>query len=141
MFFFSGLVFFYGLFWLIGRIFHLPTWNNYATLGTLAAAVMFILVGISHFLKPEKLEAMIPDQLQAYAQPLNYGSGAVEIILGSLLLITDTRIAASWGLIVLLIMIFPANINVAIKMPNAYNISRLFFQPVYIFWIWLFCIR
>ncbi len=141
MFFFSGLVFFYGLFWIIGKAFHLSAWNSYAMPGTLAAASMFILVGISHFLKPGKLEAMIPDRLQAYARLLNYGSGAVEIILGCVLLLADFRIAASWGLIALLIAIFPANINVASKKPNAYNISRLFFQPVYIFWVWFFCMR
>lgn len=140
MLFFSGLILFFGLFWSIAKVFNLEELQSYYTIGTHAAAVMFILVGIMHFAKREKLEAMIPTGLKQYARLLNYGSGALEIILGLLLMITKFKELAAWSLIILLILIFPANIFVAQKKPDLYNVSRLFFQPVYIAWLWFFCL-
>ena len=72
-------------------------------------------------------------------------SGIAEISLGVGLLFPITQTWAAWGLILLLIAIFPANINVAVhKLPPPgglpakpwYVWSRLLFQPVYILWIW-----
>ena len=72
-------------------------------------------------------------------------SGVAEISLGIGLLFPATRTGAAWGLILLLIAIFPANISVAVhNLPPPgglpakpwYVWSRLLFQPVYILWIW-----
>jgi uncharacterized membrane protein len=108
--------------------------------GAFALTAMFVLVGISHFAKREKLEAMIPASWP-YRRAMNYISGAAEIILGILVLFPATRELAAYGLLLLLIAIFPANIYVARVKPNLYNISRLFFQPVYMLWVWYFCLR
>jgi uncharacterized membrane protein len=108
--------------------------------GAFALTMMFVLVGISHFAKREKLEAMIPPHWP-YRRALNYISGAAEIILGVLVLITTTRTWAAYGLLLLLLAVFPANIYVARTKPGLYTISRLFFQPVYMLWIWYFCLR
>jgi uncharacterized membrane protein len=138
--FLIGLLSFFGLSflitWLSGGAW-LPT---LADKGAFALTAMFVLVGISHFAKPEKLEAMIPPNWP-YRRALNYLSGAAEIILGILLLFPATRIWAAYGLLLLLIAVFPANIYVARIKPNWYNISRLFFQPVYMAWVWYFCLR
>ena len=69
---------------------------------------------------------------------MNYLSGATEILLGIGVPFAETRTIAAIGLLFLLVAIFPANIYVAKKKPNLYNISRLFFQPVYMLWVWWF---
>ena len=60
------------------------------------------------------------------------------------LLLPRFRRAAAWGLIALLIAVFPANIQVALQgtMPGLENAPpallwlRLLFQPVFIAWVW-----
>ena len=138
--FLIGLISFFGLGFLISLLSGgswQPTLNDK---GAFALTMMFVLVGISHFAKREKLEAMIPPHWP-YRRAMNYLSGAVEIILGILVLFAATRIWAAYGLLLLLIAVFPANIFVARTKPNFYNVSRLFFQPVYMLWIWYFCLR
>ena len=139
--FFAGLVSFFVLFRLTGWITEGKVFGTNAFCGTAAAAAMFILVGIMHFVKKEKLEAMIPPRLKRYARPLNIGSGILEIVLGAGLLFPAMREASAWGLVVLLVLVFPANIHVARQRPNTYTISRLFFQPVYMAWLLYFCLR
>ena len=138
--FLLGLISFFGIGFLISLLSGgawLPTLSDK---GAFALTVMFVLVGISHFAKREKLEAMIPANWP-YRRALNYISGAAEIILGILLLFDATRTWAAFGLLLLLIAVFPANFYVARAKPTLYNISRLFFQPVYMLWVWYFCLR
>lgn len=138
--FFIGLVMMYTLVWLVSLTGISTPLRDPAMRGVVAAAIMFVLVGISHFAKPDKLLGMIPANWP-YREAMNYVSGAAEILLGIGLLFQPTRTLSAWGLIVLLVCVFPVNISVAISKPNAYNISRLFFQPVYIAWIYWFCLR
>ncbi len=136
--FFAGLVSMYLLAWALSFVWSSYYTNTISGRGIFAAAVMFIMIGITHFAKPEKLEAMMPETWK-YKRALNYISGAAEVILGALLFFEKTRIYAAWGLLLLLVCVFPANIYKAKAKPNAYNISRLFFQPIYMIWIWNFC--
>jgi len=46
---------------------------------------------------------------------LVYVSGAAEILGGIGLLVPKTRRAAAWGLLLLLLAVFPANINMAVN--------------------------
>src|SRR6476661_257252 len=109
--FFIGLVIMYLLAWLVSL---LPFANGLKGMeGIISTCIMFTLVGLSHFLKPEKLEAMIP-QSWPYKAALNYISGGAEMVLGIALLFVATRVPAGWGLILLLLAVFPANIHVAI---------------------------
>jgi len=133
--FLIGLISFFGIGFLMST--WLPTLNDK---GAFALTMMFVLVGISHFAKRDKLEAMIPPHWP-YRRTMNYLSGAAEIMLGILVLFTATRTWAAYGLLLLLIAVFPANIYVARTKPNWYTVSRLFFQPVYMLWIWYFCLR
>lgn len=138
--FLIGLISFFGIGFLISLLSGgswLPALNDK---GAFALTIMFVLVGTSHFAKREKLEAMIPPRWP-YRRAMNYVSGAAEIILGILVLFAATRTWAAYGLLLLLIAVFPANIYVARAKPNWYNVSRLFFQPVYMLWIWYFCLR
>ena len=72
----------------------------------------FVLAGVNHFIKPNFYLKIMPPYLPWHL-PLVYLSGLFEVVLGVLLLIPRfTRIAA-WGLIALLIAVFPANIHMA----------------------------
>ena len=65
-------------------------------------------------------------------------SGIFEIILGSLLIFPKTRFIAGWGPILLLLVVYPANIYVALTNGEAMDITpliawgRLPFQFVFI---------
>jgi uncharacterized membrane protein len=120
----------------------LQNWHNDARL---AAAIMFIMIGIMHLIKPRKLTYMIEGWLPS-AFALIILTGILEIIGGAGLLIPATAAYAKWGLIILLICMFPANIRVAVKhlpapggLPSKpwYTWSRLAFQPLYIIWLLL----
>ena len=88
---------------------------------------------------------MMPPYLP-YHLELVYISGVFEILGGVGLLIPQVSRAAAWGLILLFIAVFPANVNMAVNdvvidgMPHnllAYWL-RLPFQGVLIAWAWWF---
>lgn len=105
-------------------------------------AVFFVAAGANHFRTPEIYLGMMPAWLPAPAA-LNGIAGAAEILGGFGVLVPATRRAAGWGLIALLVAVFPANVHVAIagKMPGL-DFSpqtlwlRLPFQAVFIVWVW-----
>tara|TARA_Y100001936_G_C15467275_1_gene356872 strand:+ start:185 stop:523 length:339 start_codon:yes stop_codon:yes gene_type:complete len=72
----------------------------------------YIYVGIKHFIDPNWFINIIPPYLPWHLE-LVYLSGLFEIILGLLLLIPKTRKLAAYGLIALLIAVYPANIYLA----------------------------
>lgn len=109
--------------------------------GVLAVAI--IIVGITHFTKPEPYVSIVPPQLPAPLE-LVYISGVFEILGGIGLLIPYVSVAAAWGLIALFIAVFPANINQAVNAIPIEGIPhipilywfRLPFQAVLIAWAW-----
>ena len=72
-------------------------------------AIAFIFAGANHFLKPQFYLRIMPTYLP-YHLFLVYLSGIFEIVLGVLLLIPKFSRLAAWGIIALLIAVFPANI-------------------------------
>ena len=73
----------------------------------------YIYVGILHFIDPEWFLFIMPPFLSSIGLELIYISGFFEIILGLLLIYSKTRKIAAFGLIVLLIAVYPANIYLA----------------------------
>ena len=133
--FLGGLISFYFVFWGLSLLAFPGTFSTSPARAAWAAGVMFILVGVSHFAKPQKIEQMLQG-LTRYAKLVNYFSGAWEILFAIGLIFPSTRLVSAFALIVLMVAVFPANINVARKQPGWYNTSRLFFQPIYIAWLW-----
>ncbi len=88
------------------------------------ASVFYVLVGIQHFANAQWFVQIVPPYLP-YPLPLVYISGLFEIALGLLLLIPPLRSIAGWGLILLLIAVFPANIYVAQTNGEAMNTTPL----------------
>jgi uncharacterized membrane protein len=74
----------------------------------------FVGIGLLHFAKPEPFVQIVPDALPMKVG-LVYVSGAAEILGGIGLLIPKTQRAATWGLLLLLLAVFPANINMAVN--------------------------
>ncbi|SNS42924.1 Uncharacterized membrane protein [Ekhidna lutea] len=80
-----------------------------ATISLWIMAILYIIAGINHFVMPRFYEKIIPPFL-GNKQMINWLSGAAEIILGVLLLIPEYTSFAAWGIMALLIVVFPANI-------------------------------
>lgn len=72
----------------------------------------YIAVGITHFVNPDFFLNIMPPYLPFHLE-LVYLSGLIEIILGTLLMIKSYQIYAAWGLMALLIAVYPANIYLA----------------------------
>lgn len=72
-------------------------------------ALLYIVAGVNHFRSPKFYIRIIPPILPK-PELINWLSGAAEIVLGVLLLIPSTSSLAAWGVILLLIAVFPANI-------------------------------
>lgn len=77
-------------------------------------SLLYISVGVKHFINPEFFIAIVPPSIN-WKEEAVLLSGFIEVILGILLLFTQTRKLASWGIILLLIAVFPANIYLYIS--------------------------
>lgn len=106
------------------------------------AALFFTAAGAYHFVRPEIYLAMMPPWLPAPGA-MNAIAGAAEILGGLGLLPPATRRLAGWGLIALLVAVFPANVHVALQgHMTGFGFSplvlwlRLPFQVVFVLWIW-----
>jgi len=104
--------------------------------------------GFSHLLWPDFFVAIIPPGLPN-PEWLNVLSGLAEIVLGVFLLEPRVRVFAAWGIIALLIAVYPANVYVALENVGTpggepgtgnpvVNWARLPFQLVFVAWAWWF---
>src|ERR1700722_12674716 len=75
----------------------------------LLAAAFFITAGILHFTKTAFYLKIMPPYVPWHLAMVRI-SGVCEILGGLGLLIPQTRRAAAWGLVALLIAVFPANL-------------------------------
>jgi len=101
--------------------------------------ILFIAAGLYHFINPDFYLRIMPPYLPWHLF-LVYLSGLFESALGIMLLIPKFTRLAAWGLIALLIAVFPANIHMAMN-PQLYpDIPpfalwlRLPLQGVFIAW-------
>ena len=88
------------------------TLNQFKKLTIYMMSLLYIIVGIKHFTDPVFFLKIMPSYL-AYHLELVYLSGFFEILFGVLLIFKVTRFYAAWGIILLLIAVFPANIYLA----------------------------
>lgn len=94
-------------------------------IGSIILMCMFYVgVGVKHFTNPMWFIKIVPPILP-YKLSLVYISGFFEILFGFLLLFPNTRYIAGWGLIMLLIAVFPANIYLAMTNGAALNTTPL----------------
>jgi len=108
--------------------------------------LFFIAAGINHFVHPNVYVRIVPPWLPAPALLVQI-SGVCEIVGGIGVLLPSTRRFSGIALIVLLVAVFPANVQMA-QHPGLYaDIAaapafyiRLPLQLVLIAWVWWICI-
>jgi uncharacterized membrane protein len=107
------------------------------------AAVSLVAAGLNHFVSPTFYRRIVPPFLPA-PRLLVAISGVCEIAGGFGLLVRPLRRSAGWGLIALLVAVFPANIYMAVdpiqtadgRIPAWLLWLRLPLQAVFIAWVW-----
>ena len=110
-------------------------------LALLAFSSFFIIVGIDHFINPDFYLAIMPPMLPLHLEAV-YISGFFEILGGLGLLLSRFRKISGWGLLALLIAVYPANIYMAMT-PEAFpeiSIFALYFRLAlqFLFFFWAY---
>ena len=106
-------------------------------------ALIFILAGVNHFRDPGFYLRIMPPYLP-WPSALHLIAGIFEFVFGVMLLIPGYQRWAAWGLIALLIAVYPANIHMAVhhenypELPMIFHWIRLPLQFVLIAWAWWF---
>ena len=109
----------------------------------LLASLFFLFAGVSHFTSPGFFVSIMPPYLPAHLE-LVYLSGVFEILGGLGVLLPATRRWAGWGLLALLVAVYPANVHMALN-PESFVAEgtplwalylRLPFQFVFMAWVW-----
>ncbi len=104
-------------------------------------AGLFIFAGIMHFVSPSFFVKIVPPPLAPWALELTYISGFFELLGGIGLLIPQTRTWAAYGLMALLVAVYPANIYMALE-PAKFGVpawilyARLPLQFGLLWWLW-----
>lgn len=117
-------------------------------LNTALLAAAFVGIGVRHFTHPHFFDSVVPPQLEELPvvgmtpRQATLISGAAEIAGGLGLLHPTTRPAARWGLLALLVAVYPANIYMALNaenyrpVPTWVSWARLPLQPVIGWAVW-----
>jgi uncharacterized membrane protein len=117
--------------------------KNNRPIGRYVCGLLYIAAGINHFLNSGFYMAIMPPYLPWHLA-LVYVSGVAESGLGFLLLFKQWARLAGWGLVALLIAVFPANIHMAMHtdlyphIPPAVLWLRLPLQGLLIAWAYVY---
>ena len=108
------------------------------TISKYLLALFMVGAGTMHFVTPDFYLKIMPPYLPLHLE-LVYLSGFFEIALGVLLLVPRFSRVAAWGIIALLIAVFPANIYVyqhqdVLPAPPILHLLRLPLQGLFILW-------
>jgi uncharacterized membrane protein len=120
-------------------------WTTLALVGKWVFAALFVAGGIGHFVKTDVYMKIMPPYLP-YHWALVLLSGVFEVVLGILLLVPGTSRIAAWGLMALLVAVFPANLFMY-QHPERFALSptllllRLPLQVVLILWAYAYTRR
>lgn len=79
-----------------------------------AMAALYMFTGLMHLLRPATFLRIMPPWAPMH-QDIVFWSGIAEMLLGIGLLFAQTRRIAAWTIIVLLVIVFPANVQMAIN--------------------------
>ncbi len=105
--------------------------------------VFYTAAGLNHFIHPEFYLKIMPTWVP-YHKEMIFISGVCEILFALFLLFPVTRRIGAWCIILLLIAVFPANIQMFLNYHNENNpqlwiaIVRLPVQIILIWWAYLF---
>lgn len=102
-------------------------------------ALLYLAAGLNHFWNKRFYLKIMPPWIP-FHEAMVFISGVFEIVLALLLLFPQTRAFAAWGIILLLIAVFPANIQMTLNYWNRNDpklwmtILRLPIQVLLIWW-------
>ena len=107
--------------------------------------VAYIAAGVAHFWIPDFYLRIMPPYLPAHRELVEF-SGVAEFVLGLAMLVFGARVPrirrwTAWGIIALLIAVFPANIHAALHDIGGTGILawlRLPIQALLIWWAWIY---
>ena len=108
-------------------------------LALLGLSAFFVVAGANHFVNPDFYLAIMPPYLPAHLE-LVYVSGVFEILGGIGVLVPAVRALAGWGLVLLLVAVFPANLHMALHPELFYDLPtfalylRLPLQVLFVAW-------
>ena len=112
-------------------------------IGLYIMAALYIFAGTMHFLRPKGFIQIMPKYLPWHYE-LVLLSGLCEIAFAFMLLFPATRATGAWLIIILLVAVFPANIQMAVSFYQKHNpylwlaLLRLPLQLLLIWWAWLY---
>jgi uncharacterized membrane protein len=118
------------------------------TRAAIGIATMFTFTGVGHFVATGAMTQMLPAWVPFSAE-IVYASGALEIVLGLLVLVPRLRRPVGWLMIALLVGFLPVNVYAAFaRAPMgghawgpAYLLVRIPLQVMIAAWIWWFAVR
>jgi len=102
-------------------------------------SALYLLAGLNHFRNPRLYLKIIPPFFKN-PKIINRLSGIAEIILAIALCVPEWTAYAAWGIILLLLAVFPANIHMflnkkaSLGLPQWFLLLRLPLQFLLIFW-------
>lgn len=108
------------------------------TISKYVLAIFMVVAGTMHFVNPEFYLKIMPPYLPLHNE-LVLISGACEVLLGVLLLIPKCSRLAAWGIIALLVAVFPANVYLyqhqdILPASPIVHLLRLPLQGVFVLW-------
>ena len=108
------------------------------TISKYVLAIFMIGAGTMHFVNPAFFLKIMPPYLPLHNE-LVLLSGVCELLLGILLLVPACSRWAAWGIVALLIAVFPANLHVfqhqeLLQAPPLVHLLRLPLQGLFILW-------
>jgi len=87
---------------------------------TLGLVTAFTVSGITHLVKPEVFEPLMPESLPKHREVI-LASGVAELACAAGILHPRTRRAAGWASAALLVLVFPGNIKQAAAAQKSSN--------------------
>lgn len=90
--------------------------------------LFYLVAGITHFTNPGFFRQIVPPVLPAPGLLVAL-SGLAEIVLGLGVMVPATRRVAAWGVIALLVAVFPANVYQALHNPTLVDPPAWMGQP------------
>ena len=108
----------------------------------LSVAVLYVLAGALHFVRPRMYEAIVPPPLDRHKELVVAASGVAEVAGGLLAAPARTRRVARWWLLATLAGVFPANVWMALEparfraIPSWTLWARLPVQGLFAWHVW-----
>ena len=120
------------------KLFELPASHTKKVL-LFAFSIFFIGAGLDHLVNPEFYLSIMPPIFPMHSEAVLI-SGVLEIVGGIAVLMPGLRRAAGWGIFVLLIAVYPANIYMALypelfpSIHSGFLYFRLALQFLFLYW-------